>query len=195
MNIKELLENDELMESIVEDIEDISEDSEVTYEVWALGYDAEEGCTDDEVLIGEFTDLDEAVACAEKVTIEQINELGFGKPDPTTAYFSIEVETVVEDPEDEGTINIGTVYSRDLWIDGEYGTDEDTEPTIFIYNKDYELLEDGILKVRRELLKDYNKNDCVKLCFAEEEPCALTYKIVSKVEYADGDYYHLDFIS
>jgi hypothetical protein len=194
MNVKELFENEELMDSIVADIEDIPEDSEVTYEVWALGYDVDDDCTDDEVLIGEFTDPDEAVACAEKATIEQINELGFGKPDPTTAYFSIEVETVVEDPEDEGTMNIGTIYSRDLWLDGEHGSVEDAEPTIFIYSKDYELLKDGTLKVRRELLKDYNKNDCVKLYFAEEESCTLTYKIISKVEYADGDYYHLEFI-
>ena len=42
-------------------------------------------------------------------------------------YFSIEVETVVGDPDDEdgGTMNIGTVYQRDLWIDGEYGSEED----------------------------------------------------------------------
>jgi hypothetical protein len=123
-------------------------------------------------------------------------ELGYGEPDSNITHFSIEVETVVADPEDEdgGTMNIGTIYSRDLWIDGEYGSVEDTEPTIFIYNKDYELLEDGTLKVRCELLKDYNKNDRVKLCFAEEDSCSLTYKIISKVIYEDGDYYHLDFI-
>ena len=42
MNVKELFENEELMNNIVEDIEDIPEDSEVTYEVWALGYDKED---------------------------------------------------------------------------------------------------------------------------------------------------------
>jgi hypothetical protein len=120
MTVKNLFENEELMEAIVEDIEDIPEDTEVFYAVFALGYDAEDEYTDDEVLIGEFTDPDEAVACAEKATIEQINELGFGKPDPNTAYFSIEVETVIADHDDEdgGTMNIGTIYSRDLEIDG-----------------------------------------------------------------------------
>lgn len=197
MTIKELFENEELMNNIVEDIEDIPEDSEVTYEVWALGYTCDEEMTDAEILVGEFDDPDAAIACAEKVSFKSLHEAGYEEPDEETVYFSIEVETVVEDPEDEagGTMNIGTIYSRDLWIDGEYDSVEDTEPTIFIYNKDYELLEDGTLKVRRELLKDYNKNDRVKLCFAEEDSCSLTYKIISKVEYSDGDYYHLDFIS
>jgi hypothetical protein len=194
MTVKELFENEELMNNIVEDIEDIPEDSEVTYEVWALGYTCDEEMTDAEILVGEFDDPDAAIACAEKVSFKSLHEAGYEEPDEETTYFSIEVETVVEDPEDEGTMNIGTIYSRDLWIDGEYGSVEDAEPTIFIYSKDYKLLEDGILKVRRELLKDYNKNDCVKLYFAEEESCTLTYKIISKVEYADGDYYHLEFI-
>jgi hypothetical protein len=194
MNVKELLENEELMESIVEDIEDFPEDSEVSYEVWALGYTCDEEMTDAEILVGEFNDPDAAIACAEKVSFKSLREAGYEEPDEETVYFSIEVETVVEDPEDEdgGTMNIGSIYSRELWIDGEYGAEEDAEPTIFIYSKDYELLEDGILKVRRELLKDYNKNDCVKLYFAEEESCTLTYKIISKVEYADGDYYHCE---
>lgn len=122
--IKDLLANEELLENIVEDIEDIPEDTEVFYSVWALGHDKNNQLTDDEVLVGEFTDPDAAVEYAEKVTLEQVNELGFGDPDPASVYFSIEVETVIGDPdnEDGGTLNIGTVYTRDLWIDGEYGS-------------------------------------------------------------------------
>ena len=194
MNVKELFENKELMNSIVEDIEDIPEDSEVSYCVWGICYDEDDDCIDS-YFIREFVDPDEAVEYAKGLTTEVFNA-EYKKPDSNTVRLALEVETVVADPEDDNcTMNVGTVYQRDLWIDGEYGSEEDAEPTIFIYSKDYELLKDGTLKVRRELLKDYNKNDCVKLCFAEEEPCALTYKIVSKVEYADGDYYHLDFIS
>ena len=70
MNVKELFENEELMENIVEDIDEIPEDSEVTYEVWALGYNREEDCTDAEYLIGEFENPDEAIACADKLTLE-----------------------------------------------------------------------------------------------------------------------------
>jgi hypothetical protein len=195
MTIKELFENEELMNNIVEDIEDIPEDSEVSYEVWAIGYDADDAVTDVEVLVDEFENINAAIARAQELTLTEIKELCQDCSEfDEVAYMSIEVETVAED-EDGEFFNIGTIYSRDLWIDGEYGFVEDAEPTIFIYSKDYELLEDGTLKVRRELLKDYNKNDRVKLCFAEEDSCSLTYKIISKVEYSDGDYYHLDFIS
>ena len=51
--------------------------------------------------------------------------------DSETTYFSIEVETVVEDPEEDGTMNLGTVYSRVLWLDGEYGSEEEA------FGKDY----------------------------------------------------------
>ena len=200
MNVKELFENEELMNNIVEDIEDIPEDAEVTYEVWALGYDEEDNITDVEFCLESFDTLDSALTYLKTLTLEDvIMNYGTCHDDTTNEdlvdveYFTLEIETVVNTSED-GTTNLGTVYQRDLQIDGEYGYVEDAEPTIFIYSKDYEFLKDGTIKVRRELLKDYNKNDCVKLCFAEEEPCTLTYKIISKVEYTDGDYYHLDFI-
>ena len=202
MNVKELFENEELMNNLVEDIDDIPEDTEVFYTVFALGYTADDECTDDEVLIGEFTDPDDAVKCADAATIDVIKELGYGEMDDTTAYFSIEVETVVADPEDEdgGTMNIGTVYQRDLWIDGEYGDAEsaglgDYHNVVCLSEKDFELLDDGLLKVSCDLLKDYNKNDEVIFEFTDEGFAAfLTYQIVSKVEYKDGDYYHCDLM-
>ena len=199
MNVKDLLMNDELMDNIVEDIEDIPEDSEVTYEVWALGYADEDDCTNDEVLLGEFTDPDEAVKYAEKVTLNTIKELGYVEADPDTTHFSIEVETVVEDPEDEGTMNLGSVYSRDLWLDGEYGSEEDVpeieEPFVPVLSADCKLIDDGILKIRCDLLKNYNKNDLVNLYFIDEpDTSILTYKIISKVTYVDGDYYHCDLL-
>ena len=79
MNVKELFENEELMNSIVEDIEDIPKDSIVSYEVWALGYTATEDCTDDGILIGEFANPDEAVKFADNITLETINELSDDK--------------------------------------------------------------------------------------------------------------------
>jgi len=196
MNVKELFENEELMENIVEDIEDIPEDTKVTYEVWALGYTCAEEMTDAELLVGEFDDPDAAIACAEKVSFKSLREAGYEEPDEETVYFSIEVETVVEDPEDEGTINLGSVYQRELWIDREYGSEEDANPVVELTNSDYVVLEDdNTLKVSCKLLKDFNKNDYVKIKFIDEpESFVLTYKIFSKVEYKDGDYYHLEFI-
>lgn len=202
MNVKELFENEELMNSIVEDIDDIPEDTEVTYEVWALGCDDCGNCAEDEFLLGEFSDPSQAVAFASSVTMDTLKSRGpaeFGSnilPEGTT-YFSIEVETVVEDPEDEdgGTVNIGTVYQRDLWIDGEYGSEDDVELVVELTNNDYELTDEGDLKVSCEILKDYNKNDYVNFRFIDENVTSVfNYKIYSKVEYADGDYYHCEII-
>jgi hypothetical protein len=202
MKFKEIYNNPELLECIVEDIEEIPEDTEVSYEVWALGYNKEDDCTDDEVLVGEFENPDEAIAYAEKVNLEMINELGYGDPDPDTAYFSVEVETVIETPDDEdgSTMNIGSLYSRELWIDGEYGSEEDVpeeddDPIVAITNEDFELLEDGTLKISCQLLKGFNKNDYVRFDFVEEPDAALlTYKIMSKVVYVGGTYFHCELI-
>ena len=202
LTVKDLFENEELMKNIIEDLDDVSVDAEVFYAVWALGCNSEADPTNDEVLVGEFTDPDSAVDYAKKVTFDTIKEMGFGEPDPDTVYFSVDVETVVGDPEDEdgGTMNIGTIYHRDLWIDGEYGSAEeagigDDESVISITDKDFELLEDGTMKISCAFLKDYNKNDFVTFQFPEEDLVAfLTYKIVSKVIYEDGDYYHCELV-
>lgn len=197
--VKDLFENKKLMDAIVEDIVNIPNDAEVGYEVWALGYTKEDEITKDEVLVGEFTDPDVAVGYAKNVSLELISEFGYEEPDANTAYYSIEVESVVADPDDEdgGTINIGTIYKRDLWIDGEYGSEEDAgvdaDPVVSLTEKDFELLDDGTLKVSCKLLKDFNKNDYVTFEFPEEDPVAyLTYQITSKVSYKDGDYYHCE---
>lgn len=199
MNVKDLFENKELMESIVEDIEDIPQDSEVCYEVWALGRDDCGESTETDFLIGEFTDPDEAIACAEKFDLETLRA-EYEKPHPDTYYLDVVVETVIEDPDDEdgGTMNIGAIYSRDLWIDGEYGSEEDIEnpdPTVQLKESDYALLEDGTLKVSRKLLKDFNKNDYVYFRFMDTpNSFPLQYKIVSTVIYEDGDYYHCELM-
>ena len=120
MNVKELLTNEELMNNIVEDIDEIPEDSEVTYEVWALGQDEDGACTGSELLIGEFSDPDEAVECAKNFELTDFTGLINFEHEAETffdrvACFSIEVETVVEDI--DGSMNIGTIYRKDLCLD------------------------------------------------------------------------------
>lgn len=202
ITIKDLFNNEEFMNSIVEDIEDLPEDSEVLYAVWALGCDIEDEPTDAEYLIGEFTDPDEAVKCAKEFTLEKFNA-EYEKPHADTAYLSIEVETVVNDPDDEdgGTMNIGTICSRVLWLnDGRSSESDEDFPTpaediVAMIEEDYELLEDGTLKVSCKLLKDFNKNDIIRVQFlGESDVDLLPYKIMSKVIYADGDYYHLELM-
>lgn len=188
--VKALSEDKDLMQFVTEDLEDFDETAEVTYAVWAIGYDADSVITDTDMLIGEFIDPDMAIEKAKAVTLADIihqaaDEHDGSEPADNVAYISIEVETVVDD-EEEGTMNIGTIYKRELWIDGEYG-DEEAVPeaeyseVVPVTTKDYKLLEDGSLEIDCEILKNFNKNDAVQIWFVDEDGKAiLTYKIISK---------------
>lgn len=191
-SLKDLMANEELLQYIAEDISDFSEDTEVTYELWAIGYTKKDELTDSELFIGAFNDPDEAVAAAEKLTLGDIVQQASGEVDDseltdTVDYLSIEVETVVEDPEEEGTINIGTVYRREIWINPE---------DLRLENSDYEPLEDGTIKISCSLLKDFNINDKFTVRFIEVNDGAalISYQIVFKVEHPDGNYYICDFV-
>lgn len=185
------MNNDFTTNNITEDIEDLGKDSEVTYEVWTIGYNADNTIANSETLLKTFTDPDKAVDYASQISAADLNK------NETSDKISIEVETVVDLEDGEGTMNVGTVYRRDLWIDGEYGSEEDIEdieyPIVNLTEQDYELLSDGTLKVKRSLLKDYNKNDYFKVMFVGEHNHPIIYKIVSKVVYDDGDYFHCEF--
>lgn len=103
----------------VEELEDFDPNEEVTYLVCALGYDENDEPTDCEVYLGEFEDPAEAIAFAKEVdllvvccaAVEQKADIS------ETAYFNLEVETVVEceDPED-GTENIDTIWETQINI-------------------------------------------------------------------------------
>lgn len=118
--IKDLMNDEELMSHVTEDLEDFTDDSEVTYEVWAIGYDEENNITDAEMFIKEFTDPDEAVKYAKQITLADVIHKAAEENDTAEAIanitsISIEVETVVED-DDESTMNVGTVYKKQLII-------------------------------------------------------------------------------
>lgn len=167
---------DTIVKGIIDELEDIPEDATVEYEVWAIGYDGDEAVTDTDFLLKTFADPDEAVKFAKECTLADVINLSADDDyerefEPEVAYISIEVETVIED-EDEGTMNVGTIYHKTI----------DISPVdIMLTEKDYELLEDGSLKIPCVLLKDFNKNDYIKIMFAgENEDSVLTYKIISK---------------
>ncbi len=72
------------------------------YQVWALGYDSENQCTDGEEFLGEFTDKAEAIAQAEKFKDlsylygeEVLEELDDG------VYFEVRVEVLEHLTEEE----------------------------------------------------------------------------------------------
>lgn len=187
--VKDLMNNEELINEITEDLEDFDENATITYEVWAIGYNGDSCITDTEMLIGEFDDPEKAIEKAKALTladiVHQASEEDDGtEPDESVAYISIEVETVVED-EDEGTMNVGTIFRKEIWVSeeetSEEGTVEETESIVELSSKDFELDDEGNLIVSRELLKDYNKNDQVRFHFADEkESGTFSYKIISK---------------
>ena len=185
---KDLFENEELMNSLVEDLEETVEDHEVFYSVWAIGYDKDYNFTEDDFLIGEFDSLDKAVACAEAFTLET-SENHPQRPD--TSYISIEVDTVIScaDGEDCGTMTVNTVYHREVSLTGEPDkeTGLDGDPIIAVTSNDCEILEDNTLKIRKEILSDFNKNDEVNIYFADDSDSdILRCKIVSD---KDGYYF------
>lgn len=191
MTVKEIMENEELAVHIAEDIEDIPDDTPVSYAVWAIGYANGSEVTDTDMFIKEFSDPDEAIEFAKKLTLADIvhqaaEEHTGAEPAENVSYISIEVETVIEDTENNETMNIGTIYKRELWIDGEYGDEEDApedeySEVVPVTSKEYRLLEDGSLEIDCEILKNFNKNDTVQIWFTDEDnKTILTYKIISK---------------
>lgn len=85
----------------------------VTYQVWALGYDAEQNITDWDEILGEFQTQDEAVDYAESLTLEKILGSLNRKLPVDVKYLDIQVETVVDHSSwDE---NIETVW--ETWYD------------------------------------------------------------------------------
>jgi hypothetical protein len=143
-----------IVDKLVEDIE-IPEDVPVSYEVWAIGYDEEDQVTDAELLLATFEDPDQAVHYAKELTLaDVVNFAADDECDVTTEVYSIhiEVETVV--PDDEGAINIGTIYKKTLEIF------EELPEFVTLSADEYEVIEEsGYLQIPRSILKDYNKND------------------------------------
>ena len=190
LTIKDLVSNEDLNQYLTEDLEDFDVDTPVTYEVWTIGYNKDDMITDSEMFVAEFKYPDEAVAYANKLTLADIVHKAAEDPVGVVdyeevEYISIEIETVIDEGVGE-TMNVGTIYKRELWLDGEYGDEDcikenDVDPVVNITAKDYVLTEEGNLEIDCSLLKDYNKNDYVRIHFADEaESGSFTYKIISK---------------
>ena len=196
MTIKDLVNNEELVNSIVEDLEDFDENTEVVYEVWAFGYDENDEITDAELCMFNSTDPEEAVNYAKTVELaDVIHEAGNGPCSSNKVFrIAVEVETVV--PIDDDLVNVGTIYSKTLWEEETYdGPEEDEDypedQIVHLEDGEYEVREDNTLKVNCFALKGFNKNDIVMFYFPKEE-FPMEYKIMSRVMYEDGDYYHCE---
>ena len=112
----------DINEAIEDDMKDLEEDMEeedidpvdVRYEVWALGYDANDFCTDVELLLGTYDDKEEAIekvksfSSLHDVKKATSDDLGLVDGD----YVNIVVETIKND--DPTNTNIDTVFIRVL---------------------------------------------------------------------------------
>lgn len=178
-----------IVDQLVADI-DIPEDVPVMYEVWAIGYNEEDQITDAEMLIGTFDDPDEAVSFARDTSIADVLGLAVDEDyygfDEGVSTIHVEVETVVASDED-GTMNIGTVYKKTLELF------EEVADFVCLANDEYEVIEEtGYIQIPCALLKEYNKNDLITIIFEDEErPWPIEYKIISKT--TDG-YYICEFV-
>ena len=110
----------DINEAIEEDMEDLEEDMEdtdprdVRYEVWALGYDANDFCTALKLLLGTYDDREEAI---EKVkSFNSLDDVKKATSDDLELdegdYVNIVVETIKND--DPTNTNIDTVFIRGI---------------------------------------------------------------------------------
>jgi hypothetical protein len=115
-----MLNNEAMKENFdVEEIEDFEVNEEITYLVCAIGYSEDDECTDCEVYLEEFEDPAEAIAFAKEVNLEKLLQYAVEqKADISeTAYFNLEVETVVPfDAPEDGTENIDTIWETQINI-------------------------------------------------------------------------------
>jgi hypothetical protein len=107
MTIKELKENSKLANLMTEDLSDFSEDTEVVFEAWAIGYDKDGNIIDYSICLANGPEPQEVVETAKRLTLDNV---------PTTVegdQLMIEVESTVAISEDE-FVNIGTIFSKSL---------------------------------------------------------------------------------
>lgn len=195
MTIKDIRNDEYLLNSIVEDLDDFDENTEVVYEVWAFGYNAKDEITDATICMFSSIDPETAVEYAKNAELADVVNL---MPEATYEPFNIvkitiEIESTVQVDDDE-FINAGTIYSKVIWEADDI--EEDDEVIIALLPDDYTLFEDNSIQVKREALKGFNKNDKVMVTFPDDpEQFPIVYRIMSTVACEDGDYYRceLDF--
>jgi hypothetical protein len=175
----------DIVNKLVEDME-TPEDIPISYEVWAIGYDEEDQVTDAELLLATFEDPDQAVQYARELALaDVVNFAADDECDVTTEVYSIhiEVETVV--PDDEGNMNIGTIYKKTLEI---Y---EELPDYVVLSADDFVLLDNGDIMVPKNILAKYTENDCFTAIF---EDGGVSQPMIYRIKSADGEVYICEFV-
>ncbi len=157
----------------LEELDGLDLDSETHYEVWAIGYDRNNKPTEFDYLLDSFSDPDAAITFADSITVSEILEVA-GDPLVQADHFSIEVETasVVDDE----PMNLGTIYRRAIYYNS-------ITADVYLLSGDYELLDDGTIKIKKHLLEDFKDKETINILFAEEkERSILPFKIVTEFD-------------
>ena len=155
----------------LEELEDIDLDSETFYEGWAIGYDMSNRPTEFDYLLDSFSDPDAAITFADSVTVPIIREVE-GDALVKADHFSVEVETT--SVVDEEPMNLGTIYKRSIYYNS-------ITADVALTLSDYELLEDGSLKIPFNVLDKFKNKETINVLFANEanQPI-LTIKIMGE---------------
>ena len=155
----------------LEEFEELDLDSETTYEVWALVYDINNKSTDCDYLLDSFSDPDAAITFADSITASEIKKV-VGDTLVKADQFSIEVETT--SVVDDDPMNLGTIYRRTIYYNS-------ITADVSLTHSDYELLEDGSLKIPFNILNKFKNKKIINVLFADEvnQPI-LTIKIIGE---------------
>jgi lactam utilization protein B len=109
MTIAEIKNNPNLLKCMdPEYLADFADDTEVVFEVYAFSYDPEWHLLDASPCLANFTNPNEAIEQTKKLTLENTFIAVPG------AYVVLEVETVVENT-DEEFLNLGTIYTKNFF--------------------------------------------------------------------------------
>ncbi len=113
--VKDLLTREE-QRYIKRMLEILPEDAPITYEVWAIGY-FNRTITDTAFLLRVFTEPEDAIEYAKTAAPQELKQIlieadfDVNTVTPAINAIAIEAETVIDD-NDEGTINICTIYKK-----------------------------------------------------------------------------------
>ena len=162
------------------DIDDF--ESETVYEVWALGYDINDKPTEVDYLLDSFSDPDAAITFADSVTASEIQKVT-GDPLVKADHFSIEVETT--SVVDEEPMNLGTIYRRSIYYNS-------ITADVMVSSGEYELQEDGSLKIPVSILEAFKDRDTIYIMFKDESnKPILPFKIIGE---PDKNYFICDVV-
>ena len=138
-------------------------------EVWAIGYDLNNKPTEVDYLLDSFSDPDSAITFADSITVSEIRKVT-GESLVGANCFSIEIETT--SVIDEEPMNVGTIYKRSIYYNSIIAD-------VAISSTDYELLEDGSLKIPAKLLNKVKTKETINVLFKDDvQQPIIPFKII-----------------